>query len=388
MSSPTDSAHPLSWIVGAYYEKNEFDGFLIWEMPGINFDSGPAEYYINAAGSTPLPQEWWSCPGYSGENSEKAIFGEIGYDITDKLNVAVGVRAFESEFGESASMSCGYPWEVKTFSKTPADEYRDESYKVNVSYAVNDDLLVYGAFGQGFRRGGDNPNVTHPEVPRIYEPDGIDSYEFGWKATLADNRVLFNGAVYHMEWDNFQTVLYDLLTVPFNFRRNVEGATITGVEMDLLARIGTGWTITSGVSYNDAELVDDFSTIARDPEFVYAEDGRSLAHVPEWKATLGVRYDFSMGGDRQGYGQVNWSYTDERWNLLARQSEQPPEIMDAYDTIDVRFGMDFGESWGAELFVTNLTNEHAEIFRNSGYYDPRVTTTRPRSVGLRIRFRS
>jgi outer membrane receptor protein involved in Fe transport len=389
LSSAGDSGNPLNWIVGAYYEKNEYDGFLFWEMPGINFDSGPADYYISGAGATPLENEWWSCPGYSGENSEKAIFGEVSYDFTDKLTVAVGMRAFESEFGESAGFSCGYPWEPKVYSEGGSDTYRDESFKVNVSYAVSDDLLVYGAFGQGFRRGGANPDVSHPEVPEIFDADGIDSYEFGWKATLADNRVYFNGAAYYMDWDNFQTVLYDLLTVPFNFRRNVEGATVTGIEMDLLARLGQGWTVTGGLAFNDAELVDDFSTIARDPRFVYAEDGRRLAHVPEWKATLGMRYDFTFGEGAEGYGQVNWSYTDERWNLLARQSESAPVVMDAYDTIDLRVGADFDNgSWGAELFVTNLTNEHAEIFRNTGYYDPRVTTTQPRTIGLRFKIRS
>ena len=54
LSSKADSGSPLNWIVGAYYEKNEYDGYLNWVMPNINFDSGPAEYYNIAAGVTPL----------------------------------------------------------------------------------------------------------------------------------------------------------------------------------------------------------------------------------------------------------------------------------------------------------------------------------------------
>ena len=96
-----DSGSPLNWIVGAYYEKNEYDGYLNWVMPNINFDSGPAEYYNTAAGVTPLPNEWWSCDKYSGRNSEAAIFGEIGYAFTDRLTVSAGMRAFESKYGES-----------------------------------------------------------------------------------------------------------------------------------------------------------------------------------------------------------------------------------------------------------------------------------------------
>ncbi|MEM7366917.1 MAG: TonB-dependent receptor plug domain-containing protein [Pseudomonadota bacterium] len=73
---------PLNWIVGAYQETNEYQGFLFWEMPGINFDAGPAAYYTTGAGITPLPNEWWSCPGWDNEDSEFSIFGEVSYAFT------------------------------------------------------------------------------------------------------------------------------------------------------------------------------------------------------------------------------------------------------------------------------------------------------------------
>ena len=230
--------------------------------------------------------------------------------------------------------------------------------------------------------------MTHPEVPVFVEPDYTKSYEVGWKSTLADGRVVLNGAAYMIDWDNFYTVLYDLLTVPFNFRRNVGGSTIQGVELDMVARINTNWTLTGGLAYNIAELEGDFATIARDPPLVYAEDGRRLAHTPEWAWTLGLRYDRAITGNRDIYGQATWSYTDERWNLLARQSEQEPVLLDSYALVNLRAGINFRDgAWGAELFVNNATDERAEIFQNSGYYDPRITTNQPRTFGVRVRFR-
>ena len=175
-------------------------------------------------------------------------------------------------------------------------------------------------------------------MPEFYESDFTNSYEVGWKSTLADGRLVVNGAAYHIAWDNFQTVLYDLLTVPFNFRRNVEGATVTGVEVDMIARLNENWFVTGGLARNNAELVGDFATIAREPRFVYAEQGRRLAHTPEWSAALGLRYDQTLANGTNVYGQFNWSFTDERWNLLARQSEQPPVVMDAYSLVHLRAG--------------------------------------------------
>ncbi|MEM7366716.1 MAG: TonB-dependent receptor, partial [Pseudomonadota bacterium] len=268
-----------------------------------------------------------------------------------------------------------------------AQDYDDESLKLNAQYQFSDNVMGYFAFGQGFRRGGNNPDVANPEVPPVFTPDVVDSYEVGWKSTLANGRVIFNGAAYHMEWDNFQTVLYDLLTAPFNFRRNVGGATITGIETDLTARLGTHWTMTAGLSYNAAELNNAFSTIARDPELVYAEDGRRLAHVPEIKYSIGVRYD-KRAPFGNTFAQANYSFTDERWNLLARQSEQEPVIMDSYALLDLRAGVELDKSGTAfELFLTNATDERAQIFQNSGYYDSRITTNQPRTIGLRVKFR-
>ena len=184
----------------------------------------------------------------------------------------------------------------------------------------------------------------------------------GWKSTLADGRVILNGAVYHIDWDNFQTVLYDLLTVPLNFRRNVEGATVSGIEVDLTTRLSENWMLTGGLARNTGELVGDFATIAREPRFVYAESGRRLAHSPELSAAFGLRYDRTLVSGTNVYGSFNWLFTGERWNLLGRQSEQPPTLMDGYALVNIRAGADFREgAWGLEAYITNATDERADF---------------------------
>ena len=387
LTSKGDAGSRLNWLVGAYWEHTWGNGYLFWRMPNINFDNGPAGDYIRRETIDPLPQEWWSCPGWKFEDYIGAVFGDVSWDFTERLTVSVGMRHFRWEDGDDWGYSCGYPWESKgAFDRNAvAPDIQEETYKVNVRYDLTEDLLIYFGYGEGVRPGFSNPNVTHPEVPQFVEADYTKSYEVGWKATLADGRMLLNGAVYLIDWDNFQTTLYDLLTVPFEFRRNVEGSQVGGVEVDLEARLGQYWRLNGGLAYNTAELEGDFATIAREERFVYAEDGRRLAHVPEWSWTLGLRYERPLSGERQVYGHAAWSFTDERWNLLARQSEQAPVVMDAYSLLQLRAGMWFG-TWGAELWVTNVTDERAEIFQNSGYYDPRVTTVQPRTIGVRFTF--
>ncbi len=387
LTSKTDDGSRMNWLVGAYHERTWGNGYLFWRMPNINFDNGPAGDYIRREAVDPLPQEWWSCPGWKYEDYVSAVFGDVSWDFSDRLTVSAGMRFFQWEDGDDWGYSCGYGWESKGgFDRNEqAPDIREETYKFNVRYDLTDDLLVYFGYGEGVRPGFRNPNVTHEEVPVFVQADYTKSYEIGWKATLGDGRVHLNGAAYVIDWENFQTTLYDLLTVPFEFRRNVEGSQIRGVEVDLTARLSYNLELRAGVAYNTAELEGDFATIAREERFVYAEDGRRLAHVPEWSYTLGLRYTRPLNNGREVYGHAAWSYTDERWNLLARQSEQAPVIMDAYSLLQLRGGMSFG-SWAAEVFVTNATDERAEIFQNSGYYDPRVTTNQPRTIGLRLIF--
>ena len=43
------------------------------------------------------------------------------------------------------------------------------------------------------------------------------------------------------------------------------------------------------------------------------------------------------------------------------------------------------DNWSAEFFVKNVTDERGEVFINGASYDERVTTNRPRTVGLRFK---
>ena len=82
--------------------------------------------------------------------------------------------------------------------------------------------------------------ATNPNVPETYQPDVLDSYEFGWKMRSDDGRTTFNGAVYHMEWTDFQTSIYDLLISPLIFRANAGNAEVDGMKPNLIPLLAKG----------------------------------------------------------------------------------------------------------------------------------------------------
>jgi outer membrane receptor protein involved in Fe transport len=355
-------------------------------MPGIKFGGAPAEFYLSYYGGDPLPNEWYSYYG-SGDSEQIAVFGEVGYDITDRLTFTVGARLFEDSFSSDAGGWSAYFYQPKTGGQASSGDSSGEGFKVNLQYRVSDTFLTYFNFAQGFRAGGSNGAIgqTNPNIPEVYDPDYLDSYEAGWKSQLFDGRLVFNGAVYWMIWEDFQTSIYDINIAPVIFYANAGNAEVTGFEADIQAQLTDGWSLNFNANYNKSELTEDFRSLV-DPTLIWAPAGRELPYVPEWKFSATSRYEFALTDSLDGYVQAAYSYTDEVWNLLIEEAFQAgavPERQDAYGTLDLRGGLEQGP-YRLELFATNVTDERAQVFINTGYYDERITTNRPRTVGLRL----
>jgi outer membrane receptor protein involved in Fe transport len=57
-----------------------------------------------------------------------------------------------------------------------------------------------------------------------------------------------------------------------------------------------------------------------------------------------------------------------------------------YQILNASIGVD-RDSWVAEMYVRNLTDERGEVFRNAVNWDERVMTNRPRTIGTRVSFK-
>ena len=76
-------------------------------------------------------------------------------------------------------------------------------------------------------------------------------------------------------------------------------------------------------------------------------------------------------------------------------SSNPTETQEAYQTGDLRFGLD-ADNWSASIFVDNVWNEYADLFINNRYGNAdgvggwaggkRVSVLRPRTIGVQLRF--
>ncbi len=347
-----------------------------------------------------------------------AAFGEVSYDVTDSLTLTGGARLYryknslEGFFGYSSSFSsrtgeaaCFGPATVDGTPCTNLDKVTsatDAIFKLNATYEINPDVLVYATWSQGFRPGGINRRGTLPP----YGSDKLDNYEIGWKTQFGPIR--FNGAIYQEDWTDIQ--LSFLGENGLTEIRNAGIARIRGIEGDFTYREG-GLTLSLSGSYNDATIRRDFCRIANpgfdctfDPgdgrtNALLAPSGSQLPVTAKFKGNAIARYEFPLG-EWDAHVQGALAHVGKRRSDVRTLEKAIKGTFDAYTTADVSIGVR-KDNLRFELYATNLFDERGVV--NSGVQclettcgdpDGLSTTggvfydyvTRPRVIGIKAGF--
>jgi iron complex outermembrane recepter protein len=315
-----------------------------------------------------------------------AAFGELSYDITDKLSLTGGLRyykydnslqgffgysaGYSSRTGEAACLNtdgtrrntnpAGTPVPILVPGSpcTNVDKSTSDTgfiHKLNATYKFNDDVLTYVTWSRGYRPGGINRRGTLPP----YGADKLDNYEFGWKTNFGDFR--WNGAIYQEDWNNIQ--LSFLGANGLTEIRNAGIARIRGVEMDVGYRNG-GFSLNAGGSYNNASIRRDFCRIANptydctlagpagEVNALLAPSGSRLPTTAKFKGNAVARYEFPIS-DWNGHVQLAANYIGSRRSDLRPVQNAIKGNLGAYTTLDFSIGMK-NDQWTTEIFATNL----------------------------------
>jgi outer membrane receptor protein involved in Fe transport len=87
--------------------------------------------------------------------------------------------------------------------------------------------------------------------------------------------------------------------------------------------------------------------------------------------------------------RFDFAYVGESVNSLegieSVVSGNPPVVQDAYETGDLRIGLD-ADAWSASLFIDNVWDERAELFFSNRWAVQRLSVNQPRTYGLQLRF--
>jgi outer membrane receptor protein involved in Fe transport len=325
------------------------------------------------------------------EEEQLAFFGEVTFDITEQWSVTGGARYYDLESSLRGSSSFANPCDLSLpcDSSQDLDDYgrnydeilaadlplkeSDTILKGTVSYRPFDDTMFFFTYSEGFRPGGFNRTAG---VPTTYFADETTNYELGWKSTLLDGTLRFNASLYQIDWDGLQVGITDFNISVITFTTNAADAEIKGFEGDLTWLATDNLTLTGAWSLNDTEMV-------RVPPNVsdIAGPGSRLALAPEVQYHVTGRYQW-LESQLTPYAQLVYAYTSDQYSSIVVDNRF---LQGSYNTLDAAFGLHM-ENWSVELFGENLTDERAELFINSLDTDLRVTTNRPRTIGMKVRY--
>ena len=248
----------FSYLAGLYYlnTKVEQGGGKIFDVttPFATFGPGSVQFDDPFPLIPPPPLSALLQPAFT-ETDAYAVFGQLGYDITDDLNLTVGLRYGQDEIEGTA----GVGLVTRTGIVIPATPitYRRAVFdavtgSANLSYTVAPDVIVYGSFARGNSPGGLN---TGAFARQNFGEQEVDAYELGFKSRLFDRRLQLNLALFENQYSGLQlsqnVVLNGQLT---SFVSNAAKARGRGFDMDAVAVLSDNVRVGLQYTYVDSKI--------------------------------------------------------------------------------------------------------------------------------------
>ncbi len=278
-----------------------------------------------------------------------AAFVDGSFDITPQLTLAAGIRVFKvnntflgfSGFKSGTTDSNCVPVVADDRVCNNFDRKAKESgetHRVNLTWKIDQDRLVYATYSTGYRPGGNNrrPNVNP------YVADTLTNYELGFKTSWFDRKFRLNGALFYEKWKNLQ---YGLSPIGSNGVTNIYNAgdaRVYGAEMDFNLRLG-GLTLSGSGALIDGKLTTDFCSFDANgnPDctlgVIAAAKGTPLPIQPRFKGNMTARYEFDLGSSKAFVQSSLNHQSGSRSYLTTRESDLLGRT-DAFETFDFSLG--------------------------------------------------
>ncbi|MHA6197961.1 TonB-dependent receptor [Pseudomonas wadenswilerensis] len=326
---------------------------------------------------------------YSTTNDSYAVFGESTLNFTERFRGIAGLRWTHDDLEYdhrrvSTSTVAVNGIQPGTSSSGSVDE-DGWSGRLGVQYDLTDDITSYLTYSRGYK--GPAYNVFFNMQPRdtdALKPETSNSWEAGLKASLWNNRLTSNLAVFHTEYDNYQANFFDSVAGQVVTRLiNAGSVKSEGVELDFALQATSQLKLSGAVAYTKARI-DEFACPAGAAASCNV-NGKPLPYSPDWKSY--VRADYSIPLDNGLDIELG---TDFSW-----QSKVQYDISQNADTIQGAYGLwnasvalaDYNEGWRVALLAKNLADKsYSPLLATGGNYVYRaVPRDDERYFGIQLR---
>lgn len=410
-ASNSDGA--FNWVFGGFYSDVERTYAQRLPTPGYDvvtdqvLGAGTAEAVSNGYGpdspyNSDLPYDI----------EQTALFGEVSYDVTERLNVTLGGRYYDFEEERRFTTGGLFSNGDDQVDSTSSDGFNP---RLLVSYDVSDDMTVNAQASQGFRLGGVNDPLNVPLCDagdlqtfgnfQSYEDETLWNYELGFKSEF--ERVRFNAAIFYTDIEDLQVTL-DAGSCSSRISFNVPEAHTLGVEWELVAYPSELLMLTLSGSVLEAEF--DSTVVDSEGNVLGGvEDGNRLASVPEFQVSASATYTFPVDafGSDEMYVSAVLQHVGDRFTQPSDQVEGAGNFvsglpfggatgnevtavdleLDAYEQLNLSAGI-IWSTFEAVVYVNNVTDENAQLSfdrERGGRARLAFRNNQPRTVGITLR---
>ena len=384
----------VQFIAGLYDWETDFD--QRWDV----FD---LFYQLSRLGVPPWPSGRVGVPGYddvfpweddvAGNNGQSqvttslAAFFSADWYLNDQWTLTAGFRWTEEEkdFVGGASAPGYYPLRGEPwpgiFNPFNADQkWTETTPKVGARYQMNDDVMFYGSYSEGFKSGGFFARQANYEIDPAYDPEYVKNYEFGWKTTLLDGRMIFNGAIFRSDYDDKQ----ESILIPVNLAnvatvvRNASTLEMTGIELEMRYQITEAWDLLVTYGFLDSEYDDYIADLTGDG---IVTDNSDLVprNTPENTFGLTTSYTMQIGnGDLKG--RVSYRFRDD---METNSSNDPLGHLDSIYNVNANISYSI-ENYSISVWGRNITDEREQRWATIGGLTSRGWWNEPSTYGVTL----
>ena len=394
ITSPAD--FPVRGVAGLFYQKqtdNIRAAYTVNDLPAYySVDGSPNTVYL----SQQLRQD-----------RDYAVFTNLDYDITSHLKLNAGIRRFWVEntlfgfFGFNDVLSshgealCNPPVSAATIIPNylpciNTDKKvieNGETHKINLTYQIDPDRMVYATYSTGFRPGGNNrlANVGP------YGADTLVNLELGWKTSWLDNRLRINGAVFAERWKDVQLTVAGVSGI--NTIVNAANAEVKGIESDVSWLALDNLTLTASGTYVNARTTNEFCEPDRVTQVINhdcanpdAPAGTPLPVTPRFKLNGTARYKFNAG-NFASYAQGTVVHQAKSTSELRTDYNDAIGDLPHFTTFDFALGTGLN-NWHLEAYIQNAFDKRGELSRYAEcatincYQEYHVFPIKPQTFGV------
>ncbi|WP_199556191.1 TonB-dependent receptor [Sandaracinobacteroides hominis] len=308
--------------IPAYYADNQFTQEVQLLYEGERLQGVVGAYYLDghAEGAFDTVVGGANLTTYTGgqvDTKSIAFFGDLSFDVTDKLRISAGLRwtqdkkeatVLREDYLGIRSPYFGNPNAI--FFRTRTDYTNDATFdkltpRISISYQPNEDLNLYASYGQGFKSGGFDMRgdaIFTPNTVNGYKPETIDSWEVGMKGAFLDRSLFLNLAGFYSNYKDQQvTVQAPSGATVVSVVDNAGKAVIYGFEAELRAVPTDNLQFVAAFGYINADYKEFLTYIAGGNEPVDVSDQRSFQNTPEFVINANLTWSIDVGGGRLGF---------------------------------------------------------------------------------------